>query len=151
MIRTISSAILLVACRLALGQAPQPTILRIDLDNFVQYLADTSDVSQYGTKSGVTPPGSVLQSADFWVATGLGDIVAINGQPAKGLYVVRARDIATDPNPRPGKAIGDVTREAFREEFFEILSVSGNAVGSIVALGLSNGLPPPGAPRRKPG
>ncbi len=151
MIRTISLAILLSACRLALGQAPQPTILTIDLDNFVQYLADTSDVSQYGTKSGVTPPGPVLQSADFWVATGLGDIVAINGQPAKGLYVVRARDIATDPNPRPGKAIGDVTREAFREEFFEILSVSGNAVGSIVALGLSNGLPPPGAPAAQTG
>jgi hypothetical protein len=134
-----------------LGQAPQPTIVAIDLDNFVQYQSDTSDLSQYGTKPGVTPPGPVLKSADFWVATAVGDIVAVNGQPVRGMYVERARDIATSPNPAPGKAIGDVTRDAIREEVFEILDASGNAVGSIMGLGLSFGSPPPGAPAAQTG
>ena len=140
----------LVVCRLTLAQTAQPTILTIDLENFVQYLADTSDISQYGVNAGVTPPAAVA-SHEFIVATGLGDIVAVNGQPAKGLYAMRSRVIRTDPNPKPGGAIGDITREAIREEFFEILNASGSAVGSIVGLGLSNGAPPPGAPAAQTG
>lgn len=143
--------IILAACRLALGQAPQPVILTIDLDNFVEYRADTSDVAQYGAIAAVTPPGAVLSSHDFYVATGLGDIVAINGQPAKGLYAMRSRAIGTDPNPGAGGAIADVARAAIREEVFEILSASGNTVGSLMGLGLSGGAPPPGAPTAQTG
>ena len=141
----------LAVCRLAPGQTPQPTILTIDLENFVEYRADTSDVSQYGVNPGVTPPGAVLNSHDFWVATALGDIVAVNGQPVKGLYVARAGDIDTTPNPSPGGAIGDVVRASIRQEVFEILDASGNPVGSIMAMGLSGGAPPPGAPAAQSG
>jgi hypothetical protein len=121
------------------------------LANFVEYRADTSDVSQYGVNAAVTPPGVILNSHDFFVATGLADIVAVNGQPAKGLYAIRARTINTSPNPSPGGAIADVSRTAIREEVFEILSASGNAVGSIMSLGLSGGAPPPGAPAAQTG
>ena len=64
----------MVASRMALGQAAQPTILTIDLENFVEYQSDTSDVSQYGTKPGVTPSGAALTGRDFFVATGLASI-----------------------------------------------------------------------------
>jgi hypothetical protein len=144
-------AVILVACRLAFAQTPQPQILTIDLENFVEYRADTSDVAQYGTNPGVTPPGAVLAGHDFFVATGLGDIVTVNGQPAKGLYAIRARGIITSPNPSPGGAIADVTRTAIREEVFEVLSASGDPVGSIMSLGLSGGAPPPGAPAAQSG
>jgi hypothetical protein len=143
--------IIIGTCRLALGQAPQPAILTIDLENFVEYRADTSDVSQYGTNPALTTPAAVLSSHDFFVATGLGDIVAINGQPAKGLYAMRARAITTAPNPIPAGAIADVTRAAIREEVFEILTASGNPVGSLMGLGLSGGAPPPGAPAAQTG
>jgi hypothetical protein len=150
--RKLPCAVLfMVVCRLAPGQSSQPTILTVDLANFVEYRADTSDVSQYGVNPGVTPPGAVLNSHDFFVATGLADIVAVNGQPVKGLYVARARAIATNPNPSPGLAIGDVVRVAIREEVFEILDASGNPVGSIMAMGLSGGAPPPGAPAAQSG
>jgi hypothetical protein len=142
----IYPVVMLAACRLAMGQAAPPTILTIDLENFVHYEGDTSDVSQYGVIAGITMPAAVLNSHDFWVATVLGDIVAVNGQPAKGLYVARSRDINTSPNPGPGGAIADVVRVSMREEVFEILSASGNPVGSIMAHGLSSGAAPPGSP-----
>ncbi len=145
-ILALCSTVILAACRLALGQAPAPTILTIDLENFVHYEGDTSDISQFGATAGVTTPAAVLNSHDFWVATVLGDIVAVNGQPAKGLYVARSRDINTSPNPRPGGAIADVVRVSLREEVFEILSASGDPVGSIMANGLSSGAAPPGSP-----
>ena len=77
------------------------------------------------------------------MATGLADIVAVNGQSARGLYAIRARAIVTAPNAGPGGAIADVSRAAIREEVFEILDASGNPVGSIMSLGLSSGAPPP--------
>ena len=89
--RTVYPALILAAWRLALGQTAQPRILTIDLENFVEYRGDTSDVSVYGTNAAVTPPAAILSSRDFFVAIGLGDIVAVNGQPAKGLYAARVR------------------------------------------------------------
>src|SRR5215469_17294779 len=117
------------------------------IPNFVQYQSDTFDLSQYGVTPGVTSPAAVLASrANFSYGVGLGDIVAVNGQPAKGLYVIYSRDIAVSPNAMPGKAIGDVMRDAMRPEVFEILNASGNPVGSIMVLGLSAGPAPPGSP-----
>lgn len=149
--KAIYSTVILAACRLALGQAAPPTILTIDIENFVQYQSDTSDLSQYGVNSGVTNPAAVLASKDFWYGVGLADIVAVNGEPARGLYAIYARDIAVSPNAAPGKAIGDVQRDAIRQEVFEILSASGNPVGSIMSLGLSSGPAPPGSPAAQTG
>jgi hypothetical protein len=135
-----------------MGQtASSPTILKIDLENFVQYQSDTSDLSQYAINPGVTSPGAILASKDFWYGVALGDIVAVNGQPTKGLYTAYARAIAVSPGAAPGKAIGDVQRDAIRQEVFEILSASGNPVGSIMALGLSSGAAPPGSPSSQTG
>jgi hypothetical protein len=150
--RAVLSGLILAACPLVLGQAVPPTILTIDIENFVQYQSDTFDLSQYGVNAGVTPPAAVLAShADFWYGVGLGDIVAVNGQPAKGLYTIYARDIAVSPNAMPGKAIADVQRDAIRPEVFEILNASGNPVGSIMVLGLSAGAAPPGSPASQTG
>jgi hypothetical protein len=133
------------------GQTAQPQILAIDLENFVEYQSDTSDLSQYGTQPGVTPRAAILTSKDFWLGVGVGDIVAVNGKHAKGLYTAQARAIATSPNAASGAAVGDVSRAAIREEVFEILSPSGNPIGSIMALGLSSGAPPPGSPASQTG
>jgi hypothetical protein len=92
--------------------------------------------------------GGVL---NFWFGIGLGDIVAVNGQPAKGLYVIYSRDIAVSPNDMPGKAIGDVQRDAIRPEVYEIQNASGNPVGSFMVLGLSAGAAPPGSPASQTG
>ena len=149
--KLLTPFLLLAGAGLALGQNAEPQILTIDLANFVEYRADTSDVSQYGINPGVTPSAALLSLHDFFVATGLADIVAVNGQSAKGLYAIRARAIVTAPNAGTGGAIADVSRTAIREEVFEILDASGNPVGSIMSLGLSGGAPPPGAPASQTG
>ena len=58
--RTVYPALILAAFRLALGQTAQPKILTIDLENFVEYRGDTSDVSLYGTNAAVTGPAAIL-------------------------------------------------------------------------------------------
>jgi hypothetical protein len=130
-------------CNLALGQAPPPTILTIDVANYVEYQADIYDPSKYGTEPNVTTSAG---TGHLGVATILADIVAVNGQPAKGLYAGRTRVIGATPTPNPGQAIADIARTAIREQILEILQPDGTPIGTIVGLGFSGGAVPPGSP-----
>ncbi len=134
-------------CNLAIGQTPPPTILTVDLSSYVEYQADTYDPSKYGKNPDITPSTGV---GLFGVATQLGDIVAVNGQPAKGIYVGRSRGVSTSPTPHDGAladgAIGDIAVTALREHVFEILQPDGTAIGTIVSMGFSGGPVPPGSP-----
>jgi uncharacterized protein (TIGR03437 family) len=125
------------------AQSLTQTTLVIGLQNVVDYMGDIADPLQFAKNPNPTAPGTLL---DFGVATNLGDIVTVNGQPAKGLYTGRARGIRTGSNPPPGNAIADVTRTAMRELYFDILTSSGNPIGTIFGYGLSGGSAPPGAP-----
>ena len=75
-----------------------------------------------------------------------GDIVAVNGQPAKGVYVGRPVAIRLTPTPSPGRAIADSTHASLRSHTFEILKSDGTPVGTMMSFGLDGGPPPPGAP-----
>jgi hypothetical protein len=153
MIRRTANVVMVVipvvaACSLASAQQPPATTLTIDLGNMVEYQEDIYDPVKFARSPNVTPSlGIGVGVANFAVATLLGDIVAVNGQPAKGLYAGRSRSISTRTNPTPGQAIADVTRAAIREHIFEILQPDGTPVGSIMLMGLSGGnSPPPGQP-----
>ena len=131
-----------LCCGVTKGQAVSPAILTIDVDNNVEYQEDISDPSKYATNPNATPAAT---PRNFFVATILGDIVAVNGQPAKGTYIGRSRSFISN-QALPGSAIADITRAAVREQIFEILKPDGTPIGSIMALGDSGGPPPPGAP-----
>jgi hypothetical protein len=133
---------------LAQGQAPTAATITIDLENCVSYQADFYDPSKYGKNLAVTPSAG---AGSFGVTTEIGDIVAVNGQPAKGTYVARNRVLSASPTPAAGQAIADVTRTGFREQIFEILKSDGTAVGTIVGLGFSGGTAPPGQPATERG
>jgi hypothetical protein len=124
------------------GQTAPPTILVIDVNNNVEYQQDIPDPQNYATNPAVTPSAT---PRNFYAVTVLGDIVAVNGQPAKGTYVGRSRSLYLNAGT-PGAAVADVTRAALREQIFEILKSDGTMVGTIMALGDSGGPPPPGAP-----
>ena len=144
-VRMIATAVVLavVYCDLALGQAPPPTILVIDLENYVEYQADIYDASKYGKNPNVTPSAG---AGSFGVVTLLGDIVAVNGQPVKGLFAGRTRVLGATATPNPGQAIADIGATAIREQIFEILQPNGTPIGTIIGLGFSGGPIPPGAP-----
>jgi hypothetical protein len=130
-----------VASSVALAQGP-PTILTIDLANHVEYYDDTA-ISSYATNPNLTTQ-STGTGKNFFEILILADIVAINGQPAKGLYVSRNRVIIGGPSATPGQAIADTTVTAYREDLFKILQPDGTPIGSITALGISGGTPPAG-------
>jgi hypothetical protein len=148
----MAAAVILIittACTCASAQAPATTTLTIDLGNAIEYQGDLYDPSQFARKPNVTPSlglGTSGTVANFGVATLLADIVAVNGQPAKGLYAGRSRVINTSTTPSPGSAVADVTRVSIREHVFEILQPDGTPIGSIMAMGLTGGNPPPGQP-----
>ena len=124
----IGTAVLLaaVSCNFAQGQSPSQTTMVIDLQNVVSYHADVSDPLKFATNPNVTPPANLI---NFVVATMLGDIVAVNGQPAKGTYVSSVRGLSASPAPKPGGAIADITRTAVREDIFEILQTTVRRLG----------------------
>ena len=137
------TVLLVMPFSVALGQSQPATILTIDLTNFVEYRQDVSDPAKYATDPNITTPTT---PRNFFTATMFADIVAVNGQPAKGLYVGRPRTVLSSPTPAPGQAIADTTHNSFRDVFFEILKSDGTPIGSIAATGLSGGAAPPGAP-----
>jgi hypothetical protein len=152
MIRTanVVLTVLLLAvatCHLASAQQLPIVTLTVDLGNVIEYQDDIYDPVKFARNAGITPSiGIGTGILNFAVVTLMGDVVAVNGQPAKGLYAGRSRTINANPNPRPGSAIADVTRVAIREHIFEILQPDGTPIGTIMAMGFSGGNAPPGQP-----
>src|SRR5262245_24456128 len=93
-----------VYCSLGLGQTPAPAILQIDVENHVRYHEDISDVSKLATDAGVT---SASPPRNFGKFVDISDIVAVNGQPARGTIVRNLRTTSLRTAPNPGEAIAD--------------------------------------------
>lgn len=146
-IETTVVLVALAACHLVLAQQPPTTNLTIDFANQLQYQDDIYDPVKFARNPNITPSlGIGTGILNFGVATVIGDIVAVNGQPAKGLFAARDRFIAATTAPSPGQAIADVRRNAIREFTYEILQPDGTAIGSVMGMGFNVGNPPPGQP-----
>jgi uncharacterized protein (TIGR03437 family) len=140
----LATALCAAACsQLSLAQAPSPTILEIDVENPVQYFEDTSDLSKFATDPNAT---TAAPPRNFAWTMYIGDIVAVNGQPAKGTFTRNLRQVFLNPVPNPGQAIADSVRNAVTADTFEILKNDGTPIGTIVSYGLTVGSPPLGAP-----
>lgn len=136
-------AVVLTCAVPAFPQSVIPVTLLIDVQDHVEYQDDISDVTKFATVPMLTP---AVNFRTFSVATVVADIVAVNGQPAKGIYTAQARALGASPTATAGNVIADVQRAALREEVIEILNTDGTSIGTISSLGLSGGPPPPGAP-----
>src|SRR5581483_7822324 len=145
-LKAIAIAILSVAvCRTpGRGQTPLPSILAIDVENFVSYRDDVTDISKLATDPNITT--TVIPKNFQWNLT-ISDIVAVNGEPAKGTWIQHGRAINLSPNPNPGQAIADMVRGAIGPQTLEILKSDGSPIGPIMVLGVGGqGSPPPRAP-----
>ena len=139
----IGATLCALACSLcALAQAAPPVVLRVEYENGVRYIYDSVDVPAYATVP--TPTSQVAPSFAKYVL--LGDIVAVNGRPAKGIFLTRQMTINLTPNPSPGQAIADAVRQNVLDRIVEILLPDGTPIGSISTVGFNLGEPPPGAP-----
>lgn len=145
-VETFAMTVLLVGvyCSPGLGQAPPPTILYIDTENVVTYHEDTSDVSKFAMNPGIVNRDPAPRN--FGKVVLISDVVSVNGQPARGTLVFNSRNMTLSPTPNAGEGVADVARNGVIELMVEILKTDGAPIGTIMALGLAMGSPPPGSP-----
>jgi uncharacterized protein (TIGR03437 family) len=140
--RMIAMGCFLVAS-LAQAQVPLPSTIVIDVDNYVEYLEDTSDPLKRGADPNLTTvrvlPNTFLESDH------LADIVSLNGQPAKGLAFSSSRVIGSTIASTPGRPIADITTSTYRSYYFQIMSAEGAYIGTIFCSG-PHSTPAPGGP-----
>src|SRR2546425_12182951 len=129
-------ALLIPVHHLAQGHTPPIAVLEVDVDNVVEYQSDMSDPSKFATNPDPTPVNEET-FRNFGEAVVLGDIVAVNGQPAKGTFAARPVGIDLSPAANPGQAIADTRRISIRYQTFEILTNEGTPVGTIMVFGLN--------------
>jgi hypothetical protein len=125
-------------------QAQPRATLEVDLENYVSYVEDTADVTKYATLPNITPAAPLK---NFYTSVIIGDIVAVNGQPAKGTATFYNRRVNLTATPNPGDSLADVGRPNVATAAFELLTPDGRIVGSIMTSGFAGaGTPPPGSP-----
>ncbi len=130
--------------QLAFGQAP-PTILVIDLENMTRYVYDVADPLKFATDPGLTTQNT---PTNLYSQVLISDIVAVNGQPAKGTQILRETILRLVRNAGPGQAISDTPGGAAAADLrWEIQKPDGTEIGILVGAGFSGNTPPaPGAP-----
>src|SRR5262249_47019817 len=137
-------------CKLVLGQAP-PSILKVEVKDLVFYEVDTADSTKFGTNPNVTSSALSCTAKSFQGRLGsrvvaIGDIVAVNGQPAKGTYAASGVTLCLSPTPVPGQPIADTTHGPIVTETYEFLQSDGTPIGTILSQGLRVGGPSPPGP-----
>src|SRR5437763_10235750 len=72
---------LAACCQPAPAQAVPNSVLQIEVQNVVRYNDDVSDVTRFATNPSATIPSL---ARNFYQVIHIGDIVAVNGSPARG-------------------------------------------------------------------
>jgi uncharacterized protein (TIGR03437 family) len=118
----------LLACPVILAQAPEePVVLTIDVENYVAYRGDVLDPAKVAKDTTATT-GQVLA---FLETVQVGDIVAVNGKPAKGLYQTVGIIMPFRANPIAGQPISDLNSTGFFHCSWEILGPDGAYIGTL--------------------
>jgi hypothetical protein len=117
-------------------------ILRVEYENGVRYIYDSVDIPAFA--SSPTPVSQAVPTFATYVL--LADVVAVNGKPAKGIFLTRQIVVNLTTNPSSGQAIADGVRTNVVDRIIEIQQPDGTPIGSITTLGFDGGDLPPGAP-----
>ena len=90
--------VVLAFCLPCLAQSP--VILDLDLENETNYLYDVFDYSKNGTDPVAPLPNGGFRN--FAISVAVDDIVAVNGKPAKGVFLFKGfgARLSTSPTSR---------------------------------------------------
>jgi len=125
------------------GQAQAPVVIKVEVENAVNYWTDVSDVSKLAS---VTNATTGVSRVAFETVAGIYDIVAVNGRPVKGTVAWNARNLNLGSTQAPGQSIADVTRNGLAQYYFEFLQPDGTSIGAIMVSSFNGGAAPPGSP-----
>jgi len=128
-----ASTLTWAAIGLAAAEQPQISTLVIETDNVVTYVGDVTDPSKLALNAAATPPASTRAFTESII---VGDVVKVNGKPAKGLWTSRGYAMGFSPTAATGFAIAD-TQNGLGECRWEIQTADGNLVGRFVEGGLA--------------
>jgi uncharacterized protein (TIGR03437 family) len=128
---------------LARAQNATPTVLQIQVQNFVNYFNDVTDWTKLASNPGQT---SASSAPNFAISVDVADIVSVNGQPCKGVFTERRTQYKRTVSPTPGMFIADSVSSAIQDRFFEILNLDGTPIGNIMVSGMGGAVPAPGTP-----
>lgn len=123
-------------CVSGFGQTGErPVTLIIELENIVTYRGDVTDPTRLSRDPGVTTP---QPARAFQYTHNVGDVVAVNGKPAKGLFMNRVAALSPRLNPQPGQMIADYSGDGSILCIWQIMAPDGTPVGTL----LDGGGPP---------
>jgi len=131
-IQRVLISLVIAVCPL-LAQQVRIDVLNIEVENVVRYFADVTDPSKLAVNVSPTPPNPTKAFTDTIF---VGDIVAINGKPVKGLWTSRQYVMGFSPTAAPGSAIADVSQGTIAECKYEILNAEGAFIGRLMDGGL---------------
>jgi hypothetical protein len=106
MTRTLSLCFLAMTAATLLAQTPRVALLEIEIDNMVSYRADVFDPAKLATAGTIVAPA--IANRGFLGFIGIGDIVAVNGKPAKGFWSNRGEVLNPSPTPAATMAVANV-------------------------------------------
>ena len=115
--------------------AQQPVILDLDLENETNYLYDGFDYSKLASDAGVVNVAAGFKT--FALSLAVDDVVAVNGKPAKGVFLFKGFGARMNPSPGAGTIQADVNRFAAYDLYIEILQPDGTPIGTLMATGRS--------------
>jgi hypothetical protein len=139
--RIIAAHWSLTWCGVLEAQVPSSARLEVVVQNAVAYVDDGIPYGQYATAQTQTPPATGGRNFRSW--TLIGDVVSVNGKPAKGVAVHRAHIVSLRTAPANGQAISDVNGPlAVADYNVEIRHADGTPVGTAMLQGFLFGPPP---------
>lgn len=111
------------------AQTDSRVTLVVDVDNTVTYRSDVAEPTRRGTDASLT---TAAANRPFTDALNVGDIVAVNGKPARGLWTSRIFVMAFSPTPAPGFGIADRASGSPADCKWEFLDANGRFIGTIL-------------------
>ena len=143
----LRNALLFAAVTFSLTAQPATTrgIYRIGVKDQVIYVNNVSDPNKFATTPGPVnlPPDDLRTYMDLLL---IGDVVSLNGRPAKGTLISIGRLLPTAPVPFANFAIADIQRTGFVTFWIELQHADGSRLGTLMGAGLADGPAPPDAP-----
>ena len=123
-----------LSATIAFAQADNRVTLVVDVDNAVTYRSDITDYARRGADTGMT---TALPARAFTDAINIGDIVAVNGKPARGLWTSRTYGMGFSPTPAAGFGIADAALGGTADCKWAFYDADGRFVAAILDGGFA--------------
>ena len=115
-------------------QSQRVAVLDVLVENLVSYRVDVADPAAFASAPGPVSPGPIRSFQEF---VGIGDIVSVNGKPAKGIWTNKGHTLAFTPTAAPGQPIANVETGSHIECTWELYTADGVFVGRLNDRGLA--------------